>query len=469
MRHLIRALACTLVLAALPALSQAAFFISVNIAPPALPVYELPPEPGPGYIWTPGYWAWDGAEYYWVPGTWVLAPVGMLWTPGFWGWDEGVYIWHEGYWGPQVGFYGGVDYGFGYPGQGYRGGEWRGREFVENRAIINNVTINRVSYNGGQGGIAARPTGRDIAAARQHHLAPMPVQRQHERMAAHNRELRASVNGGRPPIAATPRPGVFSGAGVVPARNSARGSGLRAAERPNEGPRGSSATRGNSLPRRRAAPSCRHPASRACRRLVLRRCRLRGCIRRKCVRRSARRRRRRAPRSRSARSVPSRRNGRRSVSPLRNSRARSVGRRSRRISLATPSSLQHPAEPGSDVGNFLRADAVGHRVGVPLDAIARGLERSARVLAEDRRNGRILQPVGQEDGRRLVGRTALRVEAIGEQQVARERQDPCEFLRVAGAGDQGERAALRKSGQHDFLGGHAALVLPPDESLDRRL
>src|SRR5579859_1115745 len=188
MRHLIRALACTLVLAALPALSQAAFFISVNIAPPALPVYELPPEPGPGYIWAPGYWAWDGAEYYWVPGTWVLAPVGMLWTPGFWGWDEGVYIWHEGYWGPQVGFYGGVDYGFGYPGQGYRGGEWRGREFVENRAIINNVTINRVSYNGGQGGIAARPTGRDIAAARQHHLAPMPVQRQHERMAAHNRE-----------------------------------------------------------------------------------------------------------------------------------------------------------------------------------------------------------------------------------------------------------------------------------------
>src|SRR5579864_4489526 len=192
MLNFIRALSCTLALAALPALAQAAVFVSVSIAPPALPVYELPPEPGPGYLWTPGYWAWDGGEYYWVPGTWVLAPMGMLWTPGYWGWDEGYYAWHEGYWGPQVGFYGGVDYGFGYPGEGYRGGEWRGREFVENRTIFNNVTINRVSYNGGQGGIAARPTERDRVAAREHHEAPLQVQRQHERMAAQNREMRAS-------------------------------------------------------------------------------------------------------------------------------------------------------------------------------------------------------------------------------------------------------------------------------------
>jgi hypothetical protein len=40
---------------------------------PELPVYEQPICPGDGYIWTPGYWAWDG-EYYWVPGTWVMAP-----------------------------------------------------------------------------------------------------------------------------------------------------------------------------------------------------------------------------------------------------------------------------------------------------------------------------------------------------------------------------------------------------------
>src|SRR5215471_12243974 len=114
-------------LAAAPAGSPAAQFsvgISVDIGPPPLPVYEQPVCPAPGYIWTPGYWAWDPVNgYYWVPGTWVLAPVpGYLWTPGYWGWSNSAYVWNEGYWGPTVGFYGGINYGFGYVGEGYRGG-----------------------------------------------------------------------------------------------------------------------------------------------------------------------------------------------------------------------------------------------------------------------------------------------------------------------------------------------------------
>ena len=31
-----------------------------------------------------------------------------------------------GYWGPHVGYYGGVNYGFGYMGVGFAGGAWRG-------------------------------------------------------------------------------------------------------------------------------------------------------------------------------------------------------------------------------------------------------------------------------------------------------------------------------------------------------
>ena len=73
-----------------PSFAEIAIGISVRVGPPALPVYAQPVCPGPGYSWTPGYWAWSHeAGYYWVPGTWVVAPVGMLWTPGYWGWGGG--------------------------------------------------------------------------------------------------------------------------------------------------------------------------------------------------------------------------------------------------------------------------------------------------------------------------------------------------------------------------------------------
>ncbi len=240
MRNLIRALIAALSLAALPVVSDAAVFVgvSVNIAPPELPVYVQPPCPAAGYIWIPGYWAWGDEDYYWVPGTWALAPsVGLLWTPGYWGWESGVYIWRGGYWGPHVGFYGGVNYGFGYGGEGYEGGRWRGNQFyynrsvtnisntnitnVYNRTVVNNVTVNRVSFNGGSGGVAARPNAAQLAAERDHHVGFTPGQREHEQKARGDNSLRASVNGGRPPIAATQKPAVFSGHGVVAARGAA--------------------------------------------------------------------------------------------------------------------------------------------------------------------------------------------------------------------------------------------------------
>jgi len=82
--------------------------------------------------WTPGYWTYGDAGYFWVPGVWVQPPsVRLLWTPGYWGCAGGVYGWHGGYWGPHIGFYGGVNYGFGY------GGEWRGGVFAYNGAVAN--------------------------------------------------------------------------------------------------------------------------------------------------------------------------------------------------------------------------------------------------------------------------------------------------------------------------------------------
>jgi hypothetical protein len=217
-----------------PAAAEAQIFVgvSVNFAPPPLPVYEQPPIPAPGYLWIPGYWAFDDdyGDYYWVPGTWAAAPEpGYLWTPAWWGWDNGAYAFHEGYWGPEVGFYGGVNYGFGYTGTGYEGGYWRNDRFFYNSAvnnISNNVNItnvysrtvvmnaaSRASFNG-PGGVTARPTAQEMAVAQEPHLPATALQTQHVRTAAATPSLRATANHGAPPIAAVARPATFNGPGV---------------------------------------------------------------------------------------------------------------------------------------------------------------------------------------------------------------------------------------------------------------
>ena len=207
--------------------------VSNNVPPPELPVYAQPPIPAPGYLWTPGYWAGGPSGYFWVPGTWVQPPsVGLLWTPGYWGWRDGIYTWSAGYWGPHVGFYGGINYGFGYAGAGYEGGHWDNGVFAYNRAVNNFggvaitnvyektvvVDVNvRVSFNGGSGGITARPTPEEEAAVHEQHVAAIPAQMQHERTASSDRSLLASENHGKPAIAATSSAGDFT-KGVVAAR-----------------------------------------------------------------------------------------------------------------------------------------------------------------------------------------------------------------------------------------------------------
>ncbi len=240
--RLIRLALFALMLVVIPVSSSAGVFVSVTVAPPVLPVYAQPACPGDGYIWTPGYWAWGPDGYYWVPGTWVIAPEpGLLWTPGYWGWGGGVYVWHPGYWGPHVGFYGGVNYGFGYFGVGFVGGYWHGRDFFYNRSVTNinvtnihitnvynrtvinnNVTVNRVSYNGGPHGINMRPHPEEERAMHERHFEPTHMQREHEHGAAGNRAFLASVNHGRPEIAATPRPGEFRGRDVMRSRPEAQ-------------------------------------------------------------------------------------------------------------------------------------------------------------------------------------------------------------------------------------------------------
>jgi hypothetical protein len=232
----VRTLLFTLVMLCMSAASFAQIGVMITIAPPALPVYEQPICPGDGYLWTPGYWAYgdDFDDYYWVPGTWVEAPeVGFLWTPGYWGWGGDRFVFNEGYWGPQIGFYGGINYGFGYFGAGFEGGRWDNGHFFYNRSVsnvnvtvihnvynttVNNVTVNRVSFNGGNGGINARATSQEEAAAHDRHIAPVAAQTQHMQAARADTQQRASVNRGKPEVAATAKPGEFKGNDVVRAK-----------------------------------------------------------------------------------------------------------------------------------------------------------------------------------------------------------------------------------------------------------
>jgi hypothetical protein len=245
-------------LVSLPTQALADVSVSVDIGPPALPVYPQPVIPGPGYIWTPGYWAYGPEGYYWVPGTWVLPPQpGVLWTPGFWGFETGAYHWHPGYWGPHVGYYGGVNYGYGYTGHGYGGGYWRGNDFYYNRTV-NNVNVTNIhntyikevpgepygerpAFNGGKGGVVDRATTDEQNFEHEQHNQPTAEQSQHEQ-AAHGRSgQRFTPSNNKPEVAATRRPSGFTDNDAVRWNPASRGYGnanhtARAAPRPHGRP-----------------------------------------------------------------------------------------------------------------------------------------------------------------------------------------------------------------------------------------
>lgn len=193
--------------------SHAQISISASFAPPPLPVYEQPPCPEPGLMWTPGYWAFDQdlGNYYWVAGAWVPAPrPGLLWTPGYWGWSNGRFFFHEGYWSNHVGYYGGVNYGFGYGGIGFAGGEWRGDRFFYNTAVIHLDFHNHrfggaffedrgrvergyaerdshIAFSGGPGGIRHDPRPEERFAEHERHMDRSPFQHSHEQDAHRDR------------------------------------------------------------------------------------------------------------------------------------------------------------------------------------------------------------------------------------------------------------------------------------------
>ncbi|MFZ0978691.1 MAG: hypothetical protein WAN23_04735 [Candidatus Acidiferrales bacterium] len=224
-RNLLLLLALCAIPCIMPAASSAQIGvgISIHVGPPALPVYTQPPCPQEGFLWTPGYWAYGPNGYYWVPGVWVAPPrAGLLWTPGYWGFAGGLYGWHAGYWGEHVGFYGGINYGWGYGGVGFVGGRWEGGHFLYNtavvrvntmairnvyvdRTVVNNVNVNvHTSFNG-EGGVTARPSADEQRWSNEQHVERTQNQIANQERFQNDRSAWASENHGQPQTVAMNR------------------------------------------------------------------------------------------------------------------------------------------------------------------------------------------------------------------------------------------------------------------------
>lgn len=86
-------LACGITVSALSAR------VVVAVAPPPVVVEAPPPAPGPAYVWTPGYYRWDGRAYVWVPGVWVVAPYPRAkWVPPHWVHRHDGWVFVAGHW-----------------------------------------------------------------------------------------------------------------------------------------------------------------------------------------------------------------------------------------------------------------------------------------------------------------------------------------------------------------------------------
>ncbi len=60
----------------------------INIGMPPPPVVEYVPVAVPGYVWAPGYWAWNGHRYYWSSGAWQRVQPAYGHVAGHW-WQRG--------------------------------------------------------------------------------------------------------------------------------------------------------------------------------------------------------------------------------------------------------------------------------------------------------------------------------------------------------------------------------------------
>lgn len=81
---------------ATPAQARAYIDVDVRVAPPA-PRYERV-RVRPGYVWTPGYWSWNGRRHVWIGGNYVVARPGYAYVGPRWVSYGPAWRFHAGRW-----------------------------------------------------------------------------------------------------------------------------------------------------------------------------------------------------------------------------------------------------------------------------------------------------------------------------------------------------------------------------------
>src|ERR1051326_1631686 len=81
-----------------PAASPPPAEVVVQEAPPPPKTEVIVESPGPGYVWTPGYWSWQG-RWVWIGGRYVVRPhPHAVWVGGHWVRRGRGHVWVEGHW-----------------------------------------------------------------------------------------------------------------------------------------------------------------------------------------------------------------------------------------------------------------------------------------------------------------------------------------------------------------------------------
>ena len=73
--------------------------VVVRYGPPVPRYGVVGVAPGPGFVWTEGFYDWRGGSYAWVPGRWMRPPRrNAVWVRSEWVQGPHGYVLHRGHW-----------------------------------------------------------------------------------------------------------------------------------------------------------------------------------------------------------------------------------------------------------------------------------------------------------------------------------------------------------------------------------